>query len=145
MNFIYWHWTCYVSIISHFNHFYKAEKHSYVIKCIRNGWIMYWKPVRVYSEWSLVSQLKIQDFRSKDAVVIDPTSSSIIFYLKLLFWPNFLCLDEETRATELFPTLELSIAGKDHHHCCERQNSCRTVRHFPWSTFADAEDEILVR
>ena len=44
-----WYWTCYFSIMSKLNHLYNAGKILSVIKCIRNGEIIYWKSVRVYS------------------------------------------------------------------------------------------------
>ena len=42
-----WYWTGYFLIMSKLNHLYNAEK--ILMKCIRNGGIMYWKTVRVYS------------------------------------------------------------------------------------------------
>ena len=40
--------SCYFSIMSKLNHLYSAEKILFVNKHIRNGGLMYWKPVRVY-------------------------------------------------------------------------------------------------
>ena len=51
---------CYFSMISKLNYLFIAEKILYVIKRLRNGGIMYWKPVRVHSGlWFMTPPLSV--------------------------------------------------------------------------------------
>ena len=97
--FDYWYWRGYFSIMSKLNHLYNREKILYVVKCIRNGGIRYWKPVRVYSGlWRI--QLFISFYYRAPWPILSPATVQSVYLLFELFWAKL-----ERRAKSMFVKL----------------------------------------